>query len=139
MTLMSKPLCNIEVLKDHVVGAVGIHNHAGYTGQVPMDKGQRLVGVYLFETTCGTFTCCLVDGHPLYFDAGKVKITGMANRYFPESEGGDCWVGDRIVRQTKTFYVVDSETHERALCKSWKHAEKEAERLNRELVQEGAT
>ena len=65
---MSPLLCNIQVLTDHLVGIIG--------GQFPVTEDQRFVGVYLFEIACGSFTCCLLDGNHVYFDADKVKIMG---------------------------------------------------------------
>ncbi len=94
------------------------------------------MGVYLFESQCGSFTCCLLDGKHVYFDAEKVKIISMSNRYFPESDGGDHWVGDRISRQPRTFYVVDAEGGDPIPCKSSKEAASLAQKLNQEPAHE---
>lgn len=71
---MKSLLCQIEVLISHMAGAVGIPPRDGGAGQILVSKGQQMMGVYQFETACGTFTCCLVDGHPLYFEAEKVRV-----------------------------------------------------------------
>ena len=119
-------LCNIQVLQDHIAGIVG--------GQLSVSKDQRFVGVYSFETKCGTFTCCILDGKPVYFDAEKVKVTGMSNRYYPESEDGTCWVGNHISKQPKKFYVIDAEGGAPIPCTSSKDADGLAQKLNQELV-----
>ena len=59
--------CNIQVLTGHMVGIVG--------GQFYIPKDQRFVGVYQFETACGSLTCCLLDGQTVYFEAEKIKVT----------------------------------------------------------------
>ena len=99
-------------------------------GQFLVSKDQQFVGVYCFETACGSLTCCLLDGQTVYFEAGKIKVTSMSNQFYPESDGGDCWVGNRISHQPKTFYVVDSEGGDRIDCKSMKEARELAHRLN---------
>jgi len=126
--VMRDPLCNIEVLIGHTVGIVG--------GQFPVATDQRFVGVYQFETACGSFICCLLDGDPVYFEAEKVKIMGMSNRYYPESDGGDCWVGSYVSRQPKTYYVVDSKGGDPIDCKSWKAANELAQEMNQGLSHE---
>ena len=65
-------MCNIEVLADHVVGVVGELCH--------VFKGQKFVGVYDFETNCGSFTCCSIEGNPIYFDADKVVVTDESTK-----------------------------------------------------------
>lgn len=109
-----------------MVGIVG--------GQFYVSKDQRFVGVYSFETKCGTFTCCILDGKPVYFDAEKVKVIGMSHRYYPESDDGNCWVGDHISKHPRTFYVVDAEGGDPIPCKSSKEADRLAQKLNQELV-----
>jgi len=59
-------LCNIEILISHTVGFIG--------GSCPIAAGERLVGVYDYETDCGSLTCCSVDGHSVLFEADKVSI-----------------------------------------------------------------
>lgn len=53
-------------------------------------------------------------------------------RYYPESDGGDTWVGHYWSRQPKTYYVVDSVTLDRVGddCKTWREAKLRAEILN---------
>ena len=63
---MPLPLCNIEVLESHRAGVVG--------GQFDVCKGQAFVGLYDYETECGTFTMCRLDGNWVCFDAGKVRV-----------------------------------------------------------------
>ena len=54
-------------------------------------------------------------------------------RYYPESDGGDTWVGHYWSRQPKTYYVVDREGCDRvADCASWQEAVNMAARLNQE-------
>ncbi len=65
---MKIPLCNIEVLVEHMAGIVG--------GQLLAEKGMRFMGFYQFEVACGTFVCCLLDGQSVYFEAEKVRILG---------------------------------------------------------------
>lgn len=133
---MLKPLCNIKILETHEIGSVG-GKLGPLFGRFIAQKGDKIVGSYEFETACGSLTCCLVSGEHVYFDAEKVRILTIEDRYFPQSAGGNCyWIGDLISRQPKVFYVVDSKTHERAVegCVSWEHAEQEAQRLNQELT-----
>lgn len=64
--LIFENICNVIVLQNHMAGCVG--------GQFFVEEEQRFVGVYLFETICGSFTCCFLNGLHVYFEAKKVRI-----------------------------------------------------------------
>lgn len=119
-------LCNIQVLISHIAGVVG--------KRFPVDKDERFVGIYQFESACGSLVCCFVGGDHVYFDAEKVRITaavgGKSDRYYV----GSTYTSE----EPKTYYVMDGLNQERAVdnCGSWKRAEQEAERLNQELASE---
>lgn len=61
----------------------------------------------------------------------------MKRRYYPESDGGDTWVGHYWSRQPKTYYVVDPMGGDRIDCNSWKEASALAKELNEREASHG--
>jgi hypothetical protein len=59
-------LCKIKILVGHMAGTV--------SGQLYVATGQLYMGIYNFETACGSITCCIMDGIHVYFDADKISI-----------------------------------------------------------------
>lgn len=54
-------------------------------------------------------------------------------RFYPESDGGGWYEGDRHIIQPKTYYVADRDGGEPAECASWAEAKALALKMNQEV------